>query len=48
MRLWSAAAARCITALRTDSALNEIAWFPDAPRIAVTSPVGLYVFQLAA
>ncbi|MEU6266062.1 NB-ARC domain-containing protein [Saccharopolyspora shandongensis] len=47
VRLWSATEARCITALRTDSTLNEVAWFPDAPRIAVTSPVGLYVFQLA-
>jgi WD40 repeat protein len=46
IRLWSRATLQCVSALRTESSLDRIVWFPSGNRIAVGGQLGPYVFDL--
>ncbi|WP_051767765.1 NB-ARC domain-containing protein [Amycolatopsis vancoresmycina] len=46
IRLWSRETLDCVSALRTESSLDRITWFPSGDRIAVGGRLGPYVFDL--
>ncbi len=46
IRLWSSETLACVSALRTESSLDCLAWFPSGDRIVVGGRLGPYVFDL--
>ncbi|MEV6871639.1 hypothetical protein [Amycolatopsis sp. NPDC051128] len=46
VRIWDVASRECLTALRTDSPLNNLVWIPGTSKIAVAGGLGIYILSL--